>query len=247
MSVAAHVIVEDLAGSDVTLNDEDAHHLASALRLREGEEVGATDGRGGYLRCRYAGRGRLEPAGDVVVSPPPVPELTVGFVPVKGDRPDWAVQKLTELGVDRILLLSSERSVVRWDGDKAASHVARLARVARAALMQSRQVWLPSISGPWALADALGGAAGPVAGLDGGGDGPGGTALADMVGGFPRASLHTLLVGPEGGWSDTERELASATGGGTVRLGSAVLRAETAAVAAGVLLTALRSGLVAPA
>lgn len=212
----------------LALDAEDAHHLASVLRLRAGEPVGATDGRGGYLPCVYAGDGRLTPAGSLVVSPPRVPALTVGFVPVKGDRPDWAVQKLAELGVDRILLLSSARSVVRWEGGRAASHVGRLQRVARAAVMQSRQVWLPSVEGVVGVSSLLG---------------VPGTAMADMGGGPLTPAVTSVLVGPEGGWTEEERSAAPAV----VGLGPAVLRAETAAVAAGVLMTAMRAGLVGPA
>jgi 16S rRNA (uracil1498-N3)-methyltransferase len=224
---AAHVLVEDLSGPVLALSEDDSRHLSSVLRLRPGEAVAATDGRGGLVPCVWSAGGRLEVAGPVVVSAPRSPRLTVGFVPVKGDRPDWAVQKLTELGVDRIVLLSSERSVVRWEGGRAAAHLARLERVARSALMQSRQVWLPEIVGVVPVPELLAGA------------GPG-VAVADIGGAPLGAGVDTVLVGPEGGWSDAERALSAAT----VGLGSGVLRAETAAVAAGVLLTAVRAGLV---
>jgi 16S rRNA (uracil1498-N3)-methyltransferase len=184
--------------------------------------------------------------------------LTVGFVPVKGDRPEWAVQKLTELGVDRIVVLSSERNVVRWEGSRLASHLDRLQRVARAALMQSRQVWLPAVSGVVPVESFLappgnGGSPGSVAALPAGTAGelsgagcPPGVAVADMAGGPLGREVHTVLVGPEGGWSDEERDAFGRSAVGVVGLGPAVLRAETAAVAAGVLMTALRAGVVAP-
>ncbi len=73
--------------------------------------------------------------------------LTVGFALVKGERPELIVQKLTELGIDRIVPFVAERSVVRWDGDRAAGHVERLRRVAREAAMQSRRCWLPEVVG----------------------------------------------------------------------------------------------------
>jgi 16S rRNA (uracil1498-N3)-methyltransferase len=255
--VPAHVVVEDLepGSSEVVLGAEDAHHLHSVLRLRVGEPVGATDGRGRFRACRYAGRGRLEADGPVASAPPRTSLVTVGFVPVKGDRPEWTVQKLTELGVDRIVVLSAARSVVRWEGSRAGAHLERLRRVARAAVMQSRQWWLPELSGVVdvgsLLAAAAGGGPGVAAG-DASADGPAdasvgdpgraGVALAERGGGTPGPSLRTVLVGPEGGWDPAE--LAGAAD--TVALGSAVLRAETAAVAAGVLLTALRAGLVRP-
>lgn len=242
---SAHVVVADLGSLE--LDTDDAHHLHSVLRLRPGEPVGATDGRGGYVPCRYIGRGVIEADGPAEASPPRTPLLTVAFAPIKGDRPEWAVQKLTELGVDRIVLIHSQRSVVRWDAERAAGHLERLRRVARSAVMQSRQWWLPEVAGMTELGTFLAGApssaAGPdpdVPGRDGGIGG--GVALADMGGLGPGPGLHTVVVGPEGGWTPEERRMASAV----VGLGAAVLRAETAAVAAGVLLGAMRAGLVRP-
>lgn len=193
------------------------------LRLRPGESVGATDGRGGYVPCVWAG-GRLEAVGPAVVGSARTPRLTVGFVPVKGDRPEWVVQKLTELGVDRIVVLSSARSVVRWSGPRLVSNLERLSRIARSALMQSRGLWLPELSG----IVPVGSLAGPC--------------LAQMGGRPVGPGVHSILVGPEGGWDPSELSLASSL----VGLGDTVLRAETAAVAAGVVMTALRAGLVSP-
>lgn len=223
---AAHVVVGDLESP--VLDDGDRRHLGSSLRLRHGEAVSVTDGRGGWRLCDYSG-GSLQVAGDVQRFERPLPELCVGFAPVKADRPEWVVQKLTELGVDRIVVMHTERSVVRWDGERAASHLRRLCSVARQAVMQSRGLWLPSVEG--------------VAGLGSLASEPG--AVLAEPGGHPLTPASTtVLVGPEGGWS--EQELSSAEGR-TVSLGEGVLRSETAAVAAGVLMTALRAGLVSPA
>jgi 16S rRNA (uracil1498-N3)-methyltransferase len=196
------------------------------LRLRDGASVSATDGRGGLVICTFSASTRsLAAAGPLSVSAQPAPAVTVAFAPVKGDRPEWAVQKLTELGVDHIVLMGTERSVVRWEGARAAAHVARLERVAREALMQSRGTWLPSISltGFTDLSSAAGVCV---------------AAPGASVG--PSLSYPTVLIGPEGGFSPAEMS----RGLPTVSLARTVLRAETAAVAAGVLLTALRAGLV---
>jgi 16S rRNA (uracil1498-N3)-methyltransferase len=225
-SVTAHVVVADVEAP--ALDPDDAHHLSSVLRLRPGEAVGATDGNGAWRPCRFQTGGSLEPDGAVVRRVRPGPALTVAFAPVKGDRPEWAVQKLTEVGVDQIVLMHTDRSVVRWDGPRAASHLARLRKVARQALMQSRGCWLPDITGVLAFSTLAGDP---------------GSARAARDGLPPSLSFPTLLVGPEGGWSPGEvaHRLPA------VALGPGVMRTETAAVAAGVLLAALRSGLVAPA
>jgi 16S rRNA (uracil1498-N3)-methyltransferase len=226
------VFVADLDA--LVLEDADRHHLAHALRLRPGEEVTASDGSGRWRRCRYVtgrpGSGLSEvalgPEGPIVSEEPPSPAVGVGFVVTKGPRPEWVVQKLTEVGVDRIVPLSSSRSVVRWDAPRAERNVERLRRVAREAAMQSRRNRLPDVTDVLPFADvALAGAA---------------VALAE-VGGKPPSLEHPfVLVGPEGGWDHAELACDLPL----VGLGPNVLRAETAAVAAGVLLCALRGGLV---
>lgn len=229
-SVAAHVFVADLEVPE--LDEADRHHLERVLRLRAGETVTASDGRGGLQVCTFAAGGRLEPAGDAAWEPTPLPAIGVGFALVKGEKPEWVVQKLTECGVDRILPFTAERSIVRWDEAKAARNVERLRRVAREAAMQSRRRWLPEVVPVQSFA-AVSEAAG--------------AALAD---GDPAAESpdparwSTVLIGPEGGWSDAERATAA---GRFVRFGPNVLRAETAAVVAGAVLVALRSGVVSPA
>jgi len=234
-AAAAQVFVED-PGRPV-LSDEDAHHLGRVLRLREGEEVIAADGRGHWTRTTWCGEAVLEVVapedganpGAVRFEARAEPPLTVAFAPVKGERPEWVVQKLTELGIDRIVPLLSERSVVRWSGVRGQVTVERLRRVAREAAAQCRRVWLPEVSDTVHFGDlaALGA--------------PGEVVLAQLSGDRPTVSQRVVAVGPEGGWS--AGELSS--GLPTVGFGLSVLRAETAAVTAGALLASLRTGTVA--
>ncbi|HRW39607.1 MAG: 16S rRNA (uracil(1498)-N(3))-methyltransferase [Acidimicrobiales bacterium] len=207
------------------LADDDHHHLARVRRVRDGEALVLADGRGSWRPARMAGA-TPEPVGEVVVAAPPAPAIGVGFALVKGSKPELAVQKLTELGVDRIVPFAAARSVVRWDAAKAAAAQVRLAKVAREAAAQSRRPWLPEVAEVATFAVA---AAEP------------GAALAER-GGEPVGLHHPfVLVGPEGGWSDDERD-----GRPHVALGPGVLRAETAAIVAGALLVALRAGVVSP-
>jgi len=253
-SSSAHVFVADLASP--ALCADDAHHLLRVLRLRPGEIVGASDGRGGWRACRLVGSGELESEGDPVAEDRSWPTVTVGLAVPKGDRADWAVQKLTEVGVDRIVPLRSELGVVRWEDDRAGRRVARWRAIARSAAMQSRRLWLPEVTDPATVGEILGRCSGESARLaagptgsdaDDGRFGPadwyGPAALAEPGGRAPTLDRPTVLVGPEGGWAAAEREVAPAT----VGLGTTVLRTETAAVVAGGILVALRSGLVAPA
>jgi 16S rRNA (uracil1498-N3)-methyltransferase len=228
---AAHVFVEDL--EEPALSVEDAEHLGRVLRLRPGETVGASDGAGGWRMTTWAGGATLRAAGPVHHQPAPSPVITVGLALVKGDRLEWAAQKLTEVGVDRIVPLVTDRTVVRWDETRAPRGVRRLRSVARAAAMQSRRVWLPEV----AEVDGVNPLSAFMAGARGGPP----PALAVPGGDPPALGLPTVLIGPEGGWSPAEER----SGLPAVGLGPQVLRSETAAVVAGCLLTALRGGLVA--
>lgn len=223
----AHVYVEDLVSP--RLDPDDQRHLERVLRLAAGSDVTACDGEGRWRHCRLLGRpgGDLEVVGDLVDGPRPHPELTVAFALVKGDRPETIVQKLTEVGVDRIVPFASERSVARWDERKAQRQVERFRRIAREASMQCRRTFLPEVDG---LADFTSVAALP------------GAALAEGTGDAPSLSVRTILVGPEGGWGPSERGF----GLPLVRLGAHTLRSETAAITAGALLVALRSRIVEP-
>ncbi len=200
--------------------------MVRVLRLRPGEVVTASDGVGGWRSCVFGAGGSLEPVEEVSVSARPVPAVTVAFALTKGDRPEWTVQKLVEVGVDRIVPMTTVHTVVRWEGEKATRQITRLRAVARGAAMQSRRRWLPVVD---ETADFAAVAA------------RSGVALAQMDGAAgPSLAQPTILIGPEGGWDEAELACCQAT----VTLGPTVLRAETAALAAGLLLCGLRAGVV---
>jgi 16S rRNA (uracil1498-N3)-methyltransferase len=227
---AAHVFVDDLVAP--VLSDGDAHHLATVLRLRDGEVVTVGDGHGAWRECTFRAGGRLEVVGDVESSAVPSPRITVGFAIPKGDRPEWIVQKLTEIGVDAIVPFRSSRSVVRWDAARAARNTERLRRVAVEASMQSRRTFLPAVAAPTTFDELTGeGAASPrvVLAVPG--------APAPTAGMLDGASELVVLIGPEGGWSAEE----AAAGDCRVGLGANVLRTETATLAAGVLFVTSRA------
>lgn len=224
-AAAAHVFVHDV--TQPALHGDDAHHLVRVLRLRDGEQVTVADGRGAWRLCVFAA-GALSPAGDVETCAAPASPVVIGVALTKGDKPELVVQKLTELGVDRIVPLAAARSVVQWDGAKAARNVERLQAVGRAAAMQSRRVFLPVIDGVTSVAEFVAAEAN--------------VAFAHPGGAVPSSAITTVAVGPEGGWTDDELALAQVR----LDLGNTTLRAETAALAAGVLLTALRDGRVLP-
>ena len=243
---AAHVFVADISAPH--LDDDDQHHLARVLRLRDGEQVSASDGRGAWRMCEWHD-GSLRTTGDVQHVPASSQRVAVAFVPVKGDRPEWSVQKLTEIGVDEIIVLApTRRAVVRWGDAKASAkddkHMQKLQKVAREASMQSRRVWLPVITGPVSLADACARPGAAVADPDGA---PLATSAAAPTASAaaPNASVATtssaaapslIIIGPEGGFDDDEIPASVAR----VSLGGTILRAETATLVAATLLANMR-------
>jgi 16S rRNA (uracil1498-N3)-methyltransferase len=211
--------VEDLDAPELALADH--HHLARARRLRDGDRLTVGDGAGRHRAVRFGTS--LRPDGEIVCAPPPDPVLTVGFALTKGDKPELVVQKLVEVGVDRILPFVAERSVVRWEPSKALRNVERWRSIAREAAAQAHRPWLAEVAdvAPFAEVVAAAGGAPEVALAHPDAPVPGAWAVA----GPPTA----ILVGPEGGWSADEEAAVRRW----VGLGPHILRAETAAIVAG--------------
>jgi 16S rRNA (uracil1498-N3)-methyltransferase len=232
VAAAAHVFVERL-DDDVLVAGDDGHHLVRVRRVRTGEVVTAADGYGRWRTYVTSSTTRsevvLRAVTDVAHEPGLVPTLTVACALTKGERPELAVQKLTELGVDNVFLVRAARSVVRWDADREATALERLRRVAREAGAQSRRARIPVIDGPMSVAD--------VAAADG-------LVVADRLGAradeldAPARGGWTVAVGPEGGFDDEEQELLA--GAPRFAVGRLVLRAETAAIAVAAALAGRR-------
>lgn len=213
-STSTHVLVDPEQLGSLSIDDDTVHHLRRVLRLRDGERVSVTDGGGRWLLAAVRVEGSsltLEVVGEIVTEPPRTDTFTLAVAMPKGDRLDWLVQKVTELGVDRLVLLHADRSVVRWKPDRVHSQLIRLRRIADEACRQSRRVWRVEIDAPVEAS----------------------TVLADFVVAEPggrrlESSDRSVAIGPEGGWSPDELDVAPHR----VSLGSNILRTETAAVAA---------------
>lgn len=222
-TTSAHVLVDPDgigAGGAVVIDSDTEHHLRRVLRLRDGDVVSATDGQGRWCLAVAIVDGnalRLEATAPVVVESPSTGPITIAAAMPKGDRLDWMVQKATELGVDRLVLLHAEHSVVRWKPDRAEKQLVRLQRIADEALRQSRRVQRMVIEPPMAAVDVLDRFVAAE---------PGGRRL--------RAEDTAVAIGPEGGWSATE--LAACRD--RVDLGPTILRTETAVVAVSTLCVA---------
>ena len=229
----AHVYVDRLDDT-VTVIGDDGHHLQRARRVRPGEIVTAADGHGRWRVFTVAevapGTVVLQATSALAHEPRLTPKLTVACSLTKGEKPELAVQKLTEVGVDRIVLVEAARSVVRWDDAKVASAMERLQRVAREAGAQSRRARIPVVDGPVAPIELLAHRGLVVAAADG----MPAHALPEPAGGE-----WVVAVGPEGGFDDTE--LAAFGAAPRLAIGPFVLRAETAAIAVGAALAGRRT------
>lgn len=229
---APHFFVEGgvLAGGETTeLSAADSHHALRSLRLREGDRVTVADGRGAFATGRLTST-RDGPAGVAIARVEtvrrPEPLLEVAMAPPKGERLAWAIQKLTEVGVDRLDLLTGlDRAVRVLSANRTGRLLERLRLVARQAAMQSRRPFVMEVG----TAD-LAGILGPdtVVLHEGAKDG-----LTAVLPDGPAAVR--LIVGPEGSFSDGELAEARRAGSRLAGLGPAILRTETAALAGAVI------------
>jgi 16S rRNA (uracil1498-N3)-methyltransferase len=236
----AHTFLPAL-DDDVTLDEDAGHHLSRVRRVRAGETLTAADGDGRWRPYAVVGvrPGALElhAQGALVVEPQLEPRLVVALALTKGMKPDLAVQKLTELGVDGVTLLSTRRSVPRWSGNRADAALTRLRRVAREAAAQCRRARLPEIHGMLPVTELRGRPGLVVAD-------PSGEGLAGVP--APPGGEWVLVVGPEGGF-DADEAVALTTPAdhrekpARLRLGPNVLRAETAAIAGAAVLATRRA------
>ena len=221
------------AGTERALDAEQTHYLTRVLRLPRGGALTCFDGLGSAWRATLtdvsgkAAAVRLEECLESV--PPPVERLHLVQGILKGAAMDQVIQKATELGATDLWLLDAARTNVSLDAARMFRKRDHWQRVIESAAAQCHQLHLPRVHGPMNLAECLEELTGvSVLLLD-----PGAPALPLEP---PSGSL-AVLIGPEGGWSELERGLASSRGAVPCGLGRLVLRAETAPLA---VLAALR-------
>ena len=219
------LLVEDLpgVGRNITLPEDESHYLMRVCRARPGDRVSATDGRGALATLRVVEGGR---AAVVEVEACDRSERRrMAWVlsgPPEGERGDWMVEKLAELGVAVFQPIDCERG--GWDRMKGRGD--RWRRLAIAALRQSRRRFLVEIREPQPVAEALAGLPDGVGRWLGDAAGPGAATLSP-----PAAGLAIGLIGPSGGFSVLERESAAGCGFAAICLSDSRLRTETAALA----------------
>ncbi len=209
-------------GERATLTGDEAHYLARVCRARAGDFAHATDGRGGLARLRVL-EVRPEVRIEVETFDRVEPARTAWVLcgPPEGERGDWLIEKLAELGVSVFQPVDCERG--RWDA--AAGRASRWQRLAVAALRQSRRRFLLELRTPVSLSEVGSGLPPEAARFLADPDGrPAGGWLP------PAAGASIGLVGPSEGLSPGEKVSSRSQGFVPIRLSDGRLRAETAAV-----------------
>ena len=222
------VFVDSIRAGRAFATGPRAHHLARVVRLRQGEQVEVSDGSQAWLAVAES----IDPGSvvfstlEAVPADPPAPQLELHLALIKFPRLEWAIEKATELGVATIVPVAAERS----DGSlvkTASRRVERWERIAEEAAQQARRLAAPVIAEPCSFGDALDRSADVRIFLNFDGRQLTGEALQSV----PPTGRIAVLIGPEGGWTDSEVVAAQDAGAISIALGGSVLRSETAAIA----------------
>lgn len=228
-----YVDPDSLAAGPRTLSGDEYHYLFRVRRLRPGDRVTLFDGQGreALATIETVGPDSAVLAVEIprLVEPGDRSRLTVIQALIKGERMDLCVQKLVELGVDAIIPVQTERTVVRLSAERARKRHARFVDIARDAARQSSRARVPQVHDVLELEEALARVAACELKLvfwereksQG---------LRAVLPARPPLSI-CALIGPEGGFTAAEIEQATSAGFACVGLGPYILRAETAAIA----------------
>jgi 16S rRNA (uracil1498-N3)-methyltransferase len=222
--------VDAVQSGRARITGPDAHHLTRVLRVEPGQQFEISDNQNVYLAEVESARKDLVSFAvrERLAAPEPRVRTTLLASLVRFERFEWIIEKATELGVDRIIPLETERTEkgLRKAAEK---RLARWNRIAREASEQSRRARLPEIQVAAALAEALDIEAGCRYVFE---EAQGAPPMLSVLPAPRRAGDSVaLLLGPEGGWTDRERVLIASAGWCAVSLGHEILRAETAAIA----------------
>lgn len=227
----------DISRGQVQLFGEDEKHIKTVLRAREGEELTLCDGEGMDYQCRIVSLERgvlLDILSKEVCETEPKTKITLYQGLPKADKMELIIQKCVELGVDRIVAVSTERAIVKLD-KKESKKLERWQKIAEAAAKQSGRGKIPEIGQKVlkfkeAVAEAKG--------LDGAiipYEKEQETGIRQFVQGFRGESIG-VFIGPEGGFAEEEIALAQENGITPITLGKRILRTETAGMTTAAIL-----------
>ena len=212
----------------VQLSPDDEHHILHVMRMRKGDEIEVVDD-GKVFLCRLDGFNPLnisvihEIENDVEIKE----DITLLFALTKGDKTDLVLQKATELGVKKVALITSERTVVNYENKDLDKKLMRFKKIMKEASEQSHRLCVPELLGifdlknlPKEVYSDLNYVAYEKDASDTNG----------MFASLEKRKSISILIGPEGGFSVSEIEMLTKQGFMRTSLGKRILRAETAAL-----------------
>ena len=220
---------------EIVITGADVNHIRNVLRMRTGEEVLIADGRGAEYRCKLTDLSENEVRAQILWKLDGNAELASAVTLFQGlpksDKMDLIVQKCVELGVDRIVPVSTKRAVVKLDAKKEETRLKRWNTISESAAKQSGRGVIPEVSGVMSFEKALEEA----------------KKLEVLLIPYERAEHMAetrrvmgeirpgqsvgIFIGPEGGFEESEVEEAVAAGARAITLGRRILRTETAGLA----------------
>jgi 16S rRNA (uracil1498-N3)-methyltransferase len=222
-------IAEEFSGNHAALTGDHADHLVRVLRARVGQEFDIATGsvvRRGRIVTVDEGRVEFELGEELPAAS--TPNVTLLLAIFKFDRMEWAIEKCTELGASRIVPVIARRTDAHL-ASAAAKRAERWRRIALQASEQSRRTLPPEIADPIRLQDAANLATGALRIVLAESEQQ--ALLRDVLASHSAGEI-CLAIGPEGGWVADELQLLQKSGWTSASLGSTILRAETAAIAA---------------
>jgi 16S rRNA (uracil1498-N3)-methyltransferase len=222
---------ENFREAEVTLNLDETRHLRDVLRLRRGEKISVFDGEGREFLCQIETIGKKETILKIIREiAPNSPEsdlnLTLAVALLKGEKFDLVMQKAVELGVTKFVPMLTKRTDVRLkDAEK---KLERWRKIILESSKQSGRAKLISIEPPIEFEEFLK--------ISTGGKVLFSEKLGESFSALKPDKKITAFIGSEGGWEDSEIELARANGVQIITLGGRIMRAETAAITVSALL-----------
>lgn len=227
-----HYFVNQKINDRFYFNDDDIHHIRSVMRFRNDDEVMVIYENEKYLTKLHIDKQEVY-AELVAKQENNSRKIKIHLIQalIKGDKFDFVIQKATELGVDSITPYLAERSIVRIEAKDYEKKMARWAKIAKEAAEQSERTTIPEIETPCTTNELDKHFKGQVIIMDErlGREG-GKTLLRYLL--ENKGEEYTLLIGPEGGFSNKEFEYMEKHGVVSLSLGSQILRSETAAIVA---------------
>lgn len=220
------------SGNEIRISGSDYNHIKNVLRMKKGEEVLISDGKDREYLCAIADMTDEEvilTIEDIMGTSRELSAKIVLFQGLpKGDKMEQIIQKTVELGVAEIVPVAMKRCVVKLDAKKAGKKVERWNGIALSAAKQSKRGIIPEVKDVMSFSDAVKMAADMDAFLVPYENAEGIEGARKLVASMKGKKSIGIFIGPEGGFEDSEIELALENGAQTLTLGRRILRTETA-------------------